>query len=282
MAARRGIPLDGLPAFELGPGQTRRGPRSTQGVPLLTPSAPIGSPALSPGVAAADPAGMALPRVDPQRRSPCRATALLRLVGLGIWLAAVCGGLALLMRYDSRAAQRGPIVLTWPTDTRLAFEPGRPNLLVFAHPRCPCTRATLENLAWEATRWPVQPRARVLLLVPEGADLTCASAFADTGLARRAEELPGFEIGFDLGGREAARFGARTSGEVLLFGPTGKLSFAGGLTPSRAHQGPCLGTLALRAALLDPLAEPRFSSVFGCALSAEDGVSPHPSTPARP
>ncbi len=221
-------------------------------------------------------------RVEPELRSPSWVMAPLRLAGLAIWLASVCGGLVYLVRYDSRAAERGPIVLSWPADTGLAFESGRPNLLVFAHPRCPCTRATLENLAWEATRWPVQPRAVVLFLVPEGADAASASAFAETDIWRRAEELPGFEAVLDPGGREAARFGARTSGEVLLFGPTGKLCFAGGLTPSRGHQGPSTGTIALRDALLDPLAEPRFSSVFGCALLTEDAESTRPSPPARP
>jgi hypothetical protein len=41
----------------------------------------------------------------------------------------------------------------------------------------------------------------------------------------------------DPDGEEAQRFGAATSGHVLLFDPAGELRFSGGITASRGHVG---------------------------------------------
>lgn len=211
-----------------------------------------------------------------------RLAPLARRLGLAIWVASVCGTFLFLGRYGATSAERGPIARSWPADSDLDLDPTRANLLVFAHPRCPCTRATLENLAWEVTRWSQAPRTRVIFFVPGVHDPAEVAAFADTDLRRRALELPGFEVELDPDGQEAARFGARTSGEVLLYGPDGKLRFAGGVTPSRGHQGPNLAASALRATLSNPPPEPCFAPVFGCSLSALDPPATDASTSPRP
>ena len=77
----------------------------------------------------------------------------------------------------------------------------------------------------------------------------------------------------DVDGREAALFGARTSGHVVAFDPAGRRTFAGGLTPARGRRGDGPGRLALLALLSGPSATSRPASdspVFGCPLVEED------------
>jgi hypothetical protein len=76
----------------------------------------------------------------------------------------------------------------------------------------------------------------------------------------------------DRGGVEAKRFGARTSGEVLLYSAVGRLLFFGGITGSRGHEGDNYGLTSLASFLTATPSESAVtagSPVFGCALGLE-------------
>ena len=84
-----------------------------------------------------------------------------------------------------------------------------------------------------------------------------------------ASSIPGVEVREDVDGVEAARFGAETSGEVVLYSPRGRLLFRGGITGVRGHEGDNLGLQRLIAALSSASSPPAAvaeSQVFGCAL----------------
>src|ERR1700704_5204871 len=68
-------------------------------------------------------------------------------VAVVLWIAAVGMGARTLLRYANTPARATSPPGNWPTDTRIRSAPGHPILLVFAHPECPCTRATLAELA---------------------------------------------------------------------------------------------------------------------------------------
>ena len=68
----------------------------------------------------------------------------------------------------------------------------------------------------------------------------------------------------DKSGEEAAQFGARTSGFVVVYGPDDKLRFSGGITGSRGHAGDNVGRRAVIAALAG--GHPPAHPVFGCGL----------------
>ena len=76
----------------------------------------------------------------------------------------------------------------------------------------------------------------------------------------------------DADGVEAARFGAKTSGQALLYAADGRLLFHGGLTPSRGHEGDNEG-LRRVTAILDGKAARDESPVFGCSLRDADEVA---------
>ena len=50
-----------------------------------------------------------------------------------------------------------------------------------------------------------------------------------------ASAIPGVIVTPDVGGRIAARLGAKTSGHVLVYDENGVLKFSGGITAARGH-----------------------------------------------
>ena len=65
--------------------------------------------------------------------------------------------------------------------------------------------------------------------------------WADSDIARDAAAIPGVLTFRDEDGDEARRFGAATSGHVMLYDAAGRLHFSGGITPARGHEGDSLG-----------------------------------------
>ena len=71
-----------------------------------------------------------------------------------------------------------------------------------------------------------------------------------------------------MDGVESGRFGAATSGQVLLYDPKGQLMFAGGLTPDRGHLGDSPGRQRILSLVKTGAADAKESLVFGCPLGA--------------
>ena len=86
---------------------------------------------------------------------------------------------------------------------------------------------------------------------------------------RAAAAIPGVRSAADVDGCEARRFGARTSGQTLLFDRSGALRFTGGVTASRGHAGGNAGEDAIVAWVLDGTADVVETPTFGSALPLE-------------
>jgi len=135
-------------------------------------------------------------------------------------------------------------------------------LLVFAHPRCPCTRATLAELGKLMTHQQGQVSVTVLFVTPRDP----GAGWGPNGLWAAAEAIPGVRARADAGGEEAARFGAATSGQAALYGRDGALRFSGGITGSRGHEGDNPGLSALTEALGPAGGRGTNAPVYGCPL----------------
>jgi hypothetical protein len=195
---------------------------------------------------------------------------------LAVWLVAVLGGGAWLWRYKSRAGQSGLVSASWPEDVRvagLARATDRPTLLVFVHPECPCSRASLHELGRLLSAVGTRVAAHVIVLRPEG-----MPAGSERGSNWEiAKGLPGVGIHIDEDGVAAERFGVLTSGHTLLYDAGGRLRFSGGITASRGHEGDSAGRAQILALVLhgrDSGAPVATSSVFGCALRTARDARP--------
>ena len=194
------------------------------------------------------------------------------------WAAAVAFGLWRLWTYESTADIPARPPLTWPAETRVSRPAGLPTLVLLAHPRCPCSRATIGELAKLMADCHGKLGATVLVLRPDGVP----DGWERTDLWDSAAAIPGVSVTSDAGGAESRRFGAATSGQALLYGADGRLLFAGGITESRGHQGDNAGRSAVAALVLGSggPAQTALAPVYGCPLFSESSPCPTNGTPA--
>ncbi|MBA3480734.1 MAG: RedB protein [Pirellulales bacterium] len=159
----------------------------------------------------------------------------------------------------------------WPADSQIARRADRSLLLVFLHPMCPCSHATISELE---SILPTQnhgadrnPDVAIVACTPR----SMTETWTRTSLVQRAAQLPRAKVYADVGGVEAARFAATTSGEVVLVDASGKRLYAGGVTKSRGHVGGNAGAEAVARLLRG---EPEAGAVLpalGCRLVRDAG-----------
>jgi hypothetical protein len=174
----------------------------------------------------------------------------------------LAAGLLVVWDHELTPGPAGHPPSQWPAESRLRLKPDRATLVLFAHPHCPCTRASLEELARILSHGRERVGVYVLFLRPPG----FTDEWARTDLWHSASLLPGVEALTDEDGAEARRFGARTSGEVALYDAAGRLRFHGGITPSRGHSGDNIGRDTIVALLRQDAADRSESPIFGCHL----------------
>ena len=192
-----------------------------------------------------------------------RLASKLAWIAAAAWLAAVAGGFAFLWRYKSTPAPGGALAPErWPAASAVARAPDRATLLLFAHPRCVCTRASVAELARMMARFHDRVEARVLFWTPADAPRDWNA----TDLWTSAARIPGVTVLRDEGGREASRFAVATSGGVVLYDAFGRLLFRGGITAARGHEGDSFGQERIASLLTTGAADRADAPVFGCAL----------------
>ena len=184
-----------------------------------------------------------------------------------MWAVGLVAGFSWLMAYQTEAGAAAVPPGEWPADSGLPFDPQRSNFVIFAHPKCPCTRATLDELEVVLTQRRTEIQSTLCVFDPEGV----APDWAETSLVQRAKRIPGLNVIVDRDGTIAANFGAMTSGQTIMFDRDGRRLFAGGITGTRGHAGENRGrNLVLALAKGEICASPR-TPVFGCALHEATG-----------
>jgi hypothetical protein len=183
-------------------------------------------------------------------------------VGVSVWLIAVGAGLWTVWNYDNTPGASAPAPVQWPADAAIAQSADGPTLVLLAHPQCSCTAATLTELAEVLARASRPPQTYVLFLKPYGVP----DWWERSPLWRQAAALPGVTVLRDDDGREAARFGAITSGQVVFYDAGGTLRFSGGITGARGHAGDNAGRRSLVALLNEKGPVVDHTNVFGCSL----------------
>src|SRR5688500_947730 len=85
-----------------------------------------------------------------------------------IWLLIVGIGATILSNHQETA---GGVALTpehWPSGTKIPLALDRATLVMFAHPKCPCTRASIEELNRLLARSSGRIATHVFFLKPDG------------------------------------------------------------------------------------------------------------------
>ncbi len=187
------------------------------------------------------------------------------------WLLLAGAGFFALTSYELRPGQHADATPGfWPSVSTVKPVPNAFNLLLFAHPKCPCTRATLGELAALMAQCEGKLTAHVLFLLPASA----TEGWEKTDLWSAAQMIPGARCATDRCGKEAELFGIYTSGQALLYDPVGHLLFVGGITGARGHSGDNAGRATIASLVKGerPVESSGNLPVFGCPIRETDGV----------
>jgi hypothetical protein len=179
-----------------------------------------------------------------------------------VWLIAAVTGIWLLQRFESTPGVSKLTPNQWPANTAIKRPGNQPVLVMFAHPKCPCTRASIDELNRLLARCKDRIRVDVLFFQPSGLPENWSHGTS----WEKAASIPGVTAHADPDGAQARLFGAETSGYVVVYDPRGHLLFRGGITAGRGHAGDNPGADAIAAGLLGHNALVKETPVFGCDL----------------
>ncbi len=184
------------------------------------------------------------------------------IAALVAWLFIIGIGWTMLSRYENTPGQAEAAPQRWPLTSQMPRIPHFSTLLMFVHPHCPCTRASLEELALIETHCQHKAKTQVIFVRPENV----SKDWINTDLWRSAMAIPGVDVLVDDNGKEADIFHAAVSGQVMLYDAQGNLVFSGGITSSRGHSGDNDGRDAIEAFLNKGTVPVKGTSFFGCLL----------------
>jgi hypothetical protein len=180
---------------------------------------------------------------------------------LALWVLAVGFGQLKLLDYSNTPAVGAAPPATWPESSSLVKRPARLTAVMLAHPQCPCTRASIGELAIAAAQAAGRLDIYVVFLDSPAFEL-------ESDLWRSALEIPNAKVIADPDGAEIQRFGVKASGHTLVYDAAGRLAFSGGVVSARGHAGANRGRDAIVELVRHHRSSVMSSPVFGCALQS--------------
>lgn len=177
-----------------------------------------------------------------------------------IWIAIVATGVARFHQYERAPGSQRPVPGLWPDASEIHLNENAFTVVMFAHPRCPCTISSLDE--FKALRSCLPGRFEIRFWMPENADKN----WTDAPLCQRAQGIPNISVNPDINGIEARRFSALTSGHVVVFRPDRSCAYSGGLTTGRGQSNAGLSGFRVCAILKEQGLGRSNPPVFGCPL----------------
>lgn len=138
-----------------------------------------------------------------------------------------------------------------------------PTLLLFAHPKCTCTQATLVELRKLKSTLGDKISVKIFISYDQR-DFSPEHAKVEA----QARGIASVEVTNDIDRVVAKEFGALTSGQTMLYAPEGNLLFQGGITESRGHEGDNPGSREITRIVSSPyiINSHGRTPTFGCHL----------------
>ena len=193
-----------------------------------------------------------------------------------LWLSVVSFGLIFVWQHAGRPGIAAVAGATWPGNSRVELSRSGTTLVMFAHPHCPCTRASLaelERIVAQCNGSQSTSKSHVTPWIVFYKPSDASKEWAHTASWSIAEAIPGAHVICDEDGTEAKRFDAKTSGQAFLYNAAGERLFEGGITGSRGHEGDNPGHTAIVQLSRDGKSLCRATPVYGCPI-VDEVVSP--------
>ena len=180
-----------------------------------------------------------------------------------VWASIVGAGVFALAKYEATPGPTTEALLAVQRAPAMASD--KMTLVMFVHPGCPCSAASLEELSALMAHCGSRLHASVEIFRPSREP----DKWSQTPTWRSASEIPGVVVRPDVDAVLARKCGAQTSGQVFLYDKSGALMFQGGITGSRGHGGDNDALNALTCIICQNApaqARPAHTPVFGCAI----------------
>ena len=181
-----------------------------------------------------------------------------------ILIGIIVSGSVKILDYSNRPGESGdvPERILKLNELENALSPSAPTLLLFLHPHCPCTKATIKNLDSVLNTSPDTVNFYAVAFCP----LDETEQWVQSPIMNTLIEDLDAKVIIDHGSEISSAFGIKCSGHILLYSDRGELQFDGGITSSRGHEGYCLPQNDLQKILSNDAEQPVHWPVFGCPL----------------
>lgn len=196
-----------------------------------------------------------------------RRIAVAAIFAVVLWSATVIAGIQRIWSYESTPGEQSFVPTTWPGSSLVTVDRERATLMMFVHPLCACTRASLTELREALDVMDRSAAVWIVLLSPHGIVKNWNESIANI-----KARIPEATIVTDVDGSAADTFGASTSGHVVLYDRDGGLIFSGGITGGRGHVGDNDGRRGLLAASHGGSDHAHEHPIFGCGLDDPEPI----------
>lgn len=180
-----------------------------------------------------------------------------------IWTISVGIGFVWMTDYSTRPGIPAVVSAKLPPNIFSDSDSKLPKLILFIHPKCSCSRATLGELERIVAVTKDLVEVKIIFYKPDSEP----SEWVETGFWQRAKTIPGVKIS-TMSEEEIEKFGVITSGQTLLYDSDGNLVFSGGITLSRALEGDNKGRQIIETYLQGGKVLDREAPIFGCSLTS--------------
>jgi hypothetical protein len=182
-----------------------------------------------------------------------------------LWTVLVLLGYGSMVFYSKSTGKMWVTVGNFPSVSAISKSAGL-TLIVFLHPQCPCSMATVSELEGLLAQRDSASNLSVYAVVskPSG----CSQVFVQGAVLDSLAQVKNVQVLIDDDDVESQRFGAKASGHTLLFDSDGKCLFSGGMTAARGEVGANAGVDALRQYIAGGRGLLNKTPVFGCSLES--------------
>jgi hypothetical protein len=198
------------------------------------------------------------------KASPLRQTIFVSLlvVVYGIWASLLFTGHLVLFEYEMTEGPLGNSKRIFPEKSSVQLTHGRQNIILFLHPACPCSAASVDEFHELIREGENDSVGKVVFFMPPDQE----SEWSLLPLISSVKRIPHVSVSYDTNGAQAELFGATTSGHVFIYDGRGILQFSGGITGSRGHTGDNKNLEIAKNTII--ARSPKFATtpVFGCSL----------------
>ncbi|HIA53604.1 MAG TPA: hypothetical protein EYN91_16180 [Candidatus Melainabacteria bacterium] len=201
-----------------------------------------------------------------KKTSVRKQTALvcLLLVAYVVWIGMLFIGHLVLFEYELTPSPLTNTKRVFPHHSGVQLAHGRQNIVLFLHPACPCSVATVDEFHQLMRQGDKDSVGTVIFYMPPEKE----GEWSLAPIIQSVKRIRNVSVEYDTDGSLAQTFGVTTSGHVLIYDGRGVLQFTGGITGSRGHSGDNHYLELAKQCILARKAKYTTTPVFGCSLRA--------------